>query len=158
MVPPALATIASALLGMEPPLKATRNDWLDGLEVSAPVVSVTGSTDASPHPANENPTNTTTNNDDDRIGLHMVVSSNVKGIRGYTRPTRCRTTNLEKVGARRFRNGCYEIASARVTTLTSDGRSQTKTPKRLGLPAEHEKSPRASRVASGVTMSAWRSV
>jgi hypothetical protein len=47
---------------------------------------------------------------------------------------------LEKVGARRFRNGCYEIASARVTTLTSDGRSQTKTPKRLGLPAEHEKS------------------
>src|SRR6185312_9045811 len=85
MVPPAAATTASALLGMDPPLNATKYDWAGWLDVSALVVSVTGSTDPSPQPASEKPTNAATNNDDDRIGLSMGGLLGNSGTRAYTR-------------------------------------------------------------------------
>src|SRR5437763_16084485 len=87
MVPPALATIASALLGMAPPVKATRYDCAAVSALLSLWRSAEGAaaSEGSPHPISDidNPTNTTAN-DDDRIGLRMMVSS-IKGALSVAR-------------------------------------------------------------------------
>src|SRR6185312_217866 len=95
MVPPAAATRASALLGMDPPLNATRYDWLAVRALV--VVSVTGSVAPSPQPTNESARNATTNNDADRIGLSMRGLLGVLEARAYTRLADGPINNLDKV-------------------------------------------------------------